>query len=82
MGGGYWAMGSESSATPPVRVIRIDSTAAKIGRSMKNREIMADPPEVSNQKSEVRGRKSKVGSQRSDVRGPNSTQSLLLSPGF
>ncbi len=38
--GGYWAIGRESSAIPPVSVMKMDSTAAKIGRSMKNREIM------------------------------------------
>src|SRR5262245_17342810 len=35
---GYWAMASVTTATPPARVMRMDSTAAKIGRSMKNRE--------------------------------------------
>src|SRR5262245_23144068 len=41
--GGYWAIGNENSAIAPVRVMTIDSTAAKIGRSMKKREIMAAP---------------------------------------
>ena len=36
---GYWAIGSEGIATPPASTMTIDSTAAKIGRSMKKREI-------------------------------------------
>src|SRR3982074_447276 len=40
--GGYCAIGRERSAIPPVRAMTIDSTDAKIGRSMKKREIMAD----------------------------------------
>ena len=38
---GYWAIGSDTTAMAPVSVMTIDSTAAKIGRSMKNREIIA-----------------------------------------
>src|SRR5436190_1531383 len=38
--GGYCAMGRANSAIRPVRVMKMDSTAAKIGRSMKKREIM------------------------------------------
>src|SRR6516165_5117957 len=34
-------MGSDSTATVPARVMTSDSTVAKMGRSMKNREIMA-----------------------------------------
>src|SRR6185312_11041212 len=37
---GYWATGREYSAIPPIRVITTESTVAKIGRSMKNFEIM------------------------------------------
>jgi hypothetical protein len=33
-------MGSLTRATPPAIVITIDNTDAKIGRSIKNREIM------------------------------------------
>jgi len=33
---GYWATGSTNSDTMPAIVITIESTAAKIGRSMKN----------------------------------------------
>src|SRR5665213_1459947 len=40
---GYCAMGSVHTATPPANVITMDSTAAKIGRSMKNRENKVDP---------------------------------------
>src|SRR4051794_420794 len=36
--GGYWAIGRENTATAPARVMTIESTAAKIGRSMKKRE--------------------------------------------
>src|SRR3970040_329046 len=36
---GYCATGSVKKATPPISVIRIDITAAKIGRSMKKWEI-------------------------------------------
>ena len=35
---GYCASGKENSATPPASVMTMDSTAAKIGRSMKKRE--------------------------------------------
>ena len=38
---GYWAKGRFRIASPPANVITIDSTVAKIGRSMKNRENMA-----------------------------------------
>ncbi len=41
---GYCASGRWNRATPPARVITIDSTDAKIGRSMKNREITVAPP--------------------------------------
>ena len=37
---GYWAIGSEQIARPPGRVMTMDSTDAKIGRSMKKCEIM------------------------------------------
>src|SRR5579872_2860307 len=37
---GYCAMGSVHSEMPPASVMMIDSTEAKIGRSMKNRENM------------------------------------------
>src|ERR1700736_4669073 len=36
--GGYCAIGSEKSATPPPSVMTMDNTVAKIGRSMKNRD--------------------------------------------
>src|SRR4029079_12403668 len=38
---GYCWTGSTSIATPPASAIRIATTAAKIGRSMKNRENMS-----------------------------------------
>src|SRR5215831_3079013 len=38
---GYCATGSENSATPPITIIRMASTFARTGRSMKNFEIMA-----------------------------------------
>src|SRR5262245_5179010 len=34
---GYWATGRLKTATPPASVTRMDSTEAKIGRSMKKR---------------------------------------------
>src|SRR5690606_18035462 len=34
---GYWLMGSRHMAMAPIRKMMIDSTAAKIGRSMKKR---------------------------------------------
>src|ERR1700757_4161246 len=43
MGGaisGYCAMGSTRIATRPASAMKMDSTAAKIGRSMKKRENM------------------------------------------
>ena len=36
--GGNWASARVKTATPPASVITIDTTEAKIGRSMKNRE--------------------------------------------
>ena len=44
---GYCAIGSVNSATPPASVTMIDSTEAKIGRSMKNLENKASPYFVS-----------------------------------
>ena len=41
---GYWATGRNNSAMPPISVMTTDNTVAKMGRSMKKREIMADPP--------------------------------------
>src|SRR5579859_6595922 len=38
---GYCAIGRKASAMPPTSVITTESTVAKIGRSMKKREIMA-----------------------------------------
>src|SRR4051812_44845806 len=35
---GYWAIGSVNTAIPPASVITIESTVAKMGRSMKKRE--------------------------------------------
>src|SRR4051812_292567 len=40
---GYWAIGSLGSATMPTIRITSDRTVAKIGRSMKKREITAAP---------------------------------------
>ena len=37
---GYCATGRNSSAMPPVSVMTTDSTVAKMGRSMKKREII------------------------------------------
>ena len=39
---GYCAIGRLNSAIPPVKVMTIDSTVAKMGRSMKKCEIMAN----------------------------------------
>src|SRR5689334_792629 len=40
---GYCAIGKDSRAIPPASVMAIDSTEAKIGRSMKKREITGGP---------------------------------------
>ena len=40
---GYWASGRLKTATAPARVMTIDSTEAKIGRSMKKCENTATP---------------------------------------
>src|SRR5262245_16947694 len=40
---GYWAIGSTRIAARPAITMKIESTAAKIGRSMKKREIMVVP---------------------------------------
>src|ERR1043166_9214356 len=40
---GYCAMGSLTSATTPTITMTIDSTLAKMGRSMKKRESMDSP---------------------------------------
>src|SRR5271155_5785186 len=42
--GGNTANGKVNSATPPDRVMTMESTAAKIGRSMKNRENIDEHP--------------------------------------
>src|SRR5438270_13686592 len=41
--GGYCAIGNVKTAIPPARVMTMDSTAAKIGRSMKKRENTMEP---------------------------------------
>src|SRR5690349_21750743 len=43
---GYWAIGREASAMPPTSVMAALSTVAKIGRSIKKRESMADRPSL------------------------------------
>src|SRR3954466_11358431 len=40
---GHWAIGSFGSDTTPTITMTIDRTVAKIGRSMKKREITAAP---------------------------------------
>src|SRR3954469_639034 len=40
---GYWAIGRVYTATAPARVTTMDRTEAKIGRSMKKREITDGP---------------------------------------
>src|SRR6478752_2748399 len=40
---GYWATGRVTRATAPARVMTMDRTEAKIGRSMKKREITPTP---------------------------------------
>jgi hypothetical protein len=37
---GYWAMGRMRIAARPAMTMKMDSTAARIGRSMKKRENM------------------------------------------
>src|SRR5262245_30588900 len=64
---GYCATGKLKTARSPARVTIMDSTEAKIGRSIKNRENTVKPP---NQRSEV-------GGQRSDE-----TVFRLLNPDF
>jgi hypothetical protein len=50
---GYCATGSVRSASPPISVMTTDSTVAKIGRSMKKLERMAQSPcQIRNPKSE------------------------------
>src|SRR5262249_20150338 len=41
---GNWARGRVKTAMPPARVMTMDSTEAKMGRSVKKREIKAVPP--------------------------------------
>src|SRR5207249_11527433 len=69
--GGYCATGKENTAIAPVSVMTTDSTAAKIGRSMKKCENMSDASlsEVRGQRSEVRGQRSEVRGERSEIRG-------------
>src|SRR5437763_917249 len=69
---GYCATGNVQTATPPASVMTMDSTEAKIGRSMKKREnmgIRGQGPGVTG-----RGQRSEVRGQRSEVRGQNSRQ--------
>src|SRR5579883_1614081 len=42
---GNWASGKLKAAMPPARVMKMDNTEAKIGRSMKKREITIGSPE-------------------------------------
>ena len=56
--GGYCAVGNVNTAMPPASVMTTDSTVAKIGRSMKKREITAP----SGEKSEIRISKSETNS--------------------
>src|SRR4051794_29351000 len=42
--GGYWASGRLTRAMAPARVMTMDSTVAKIGRSMKNRDMVLRAP--------------------------------------
>ncbi len=37
---GYWATGNWNSAMPPMSAMATESTVAKIGRSIKKREII------------------------------------------
>src|SRR5215469_10850343 len=39
---GYWATGSVKTATPPASTKTTEMTVAKIGRSMKKREITSE----------------------------------------
>ena len=39
---GYWEMGRARTATSPAITITIETTVAKIGRSIKKRENMVD----------------------------------------
>ena len=41
---GYWAMGRLRMAARPAITMKIEITMAKMGRSMKKRENMADQP--------------------------------------
>src|SRR5262245_17192051 len=41
---GYWATGSSNHATMPRMIVTIESTAAKIGRSMKKRASTSAAP--------------------------------------
>src|SRR5262249_6695737 len=56
--GGYWAVGNVNTAIAPASVMTMDSTVAKIGRSMKKRDIMTP----SGGKSEIRISKSETNS--------------------
>src|SRR5579884_3756245 len=57
---GYWATGSDWIDTAPARVMTIDSTAAKIGRSMKKRENTAGhPPTNADRSGSRKGRPSR-----------------------
>src|SRR5581483_1248632 len=55
---GYWAIGRLASAMPPISVMTTDSTVAKIGRSMKKREITSRTParEIRNPKHQIRNK--------------------------
>src|SRR6185437_15048019 len=55
---GYWATGRVASASRPAIMTRMASAHAKIGRSMKNRD-MVDPPSASALGDLVRGRRSR-----------------------
>src|SRR5437660_11058627 len=62
-------MGRKNTATPPIRMMTMDNTHAKIGRSMKNRANMPTPRRI-NPKSEIRNPKSEIRTPKSET-NPN-----------
>src|SRR5271170_4232773 len=66
---GYWAMGKPQPATNPARVMMMDITAAKIGRSIKNFENTYGPQAIANPLFSPNGAKYGSPGQRPGVAG-------------
>src|SRR5260370_657044 len=68
---GNWASGSVNRETTPARVMTMDSTEAKIGRSIKNREITTEVSSLSESSLEYRLQAWRADRDWPQCRGPS-----------